>query len=912
MAALMAAACGGNPGQSNVDLGIGDAVDGGGTVPDGSDAGNLPDAQPPTDVPPVDVNLPFTPASVDTMAPMNVRVGDMITVTCVLVDASGETNAPPPGLVPDIRVEPASSVMMMGGNLIAIRTGQVEIACAFPTLSLVDTSPALVQIAAGPPASVTTAVDTTTVTAGGTATAACLVYDAYGNLVTDVQPTVTVTPSDTGNTTDGNTTTFTHTGRYTVACTLEGAASTGVGVEVDPALPAQLVLGKSPDEAVYFVGQNVEVTHTVLDRYGNTVPNAQVIKTSANVTGSGPTNQIGFDRFSYGGDGLYRVTGTVSGPTDGNVVLSGTVDILVDSNGPDIRCDSPGDGTVVVLSPGAPVTFHGSVSDVNGLAAGGVMVNGNPVNVAGDGSFQLDVTTTYGINFIDLVATDANGQQNSRTCAFLVADRFVNEGALLDNSVMLRLAQSAVDDNSRAGAINSLDDILSIVLNSPGLASTLDSALRNANPLKANSCDQQVCVFGACACVLSSEIDYNSSSLPGPNTSSLTLVQGGLAASVRFNAPVINLRVQGHAAGIPFNTTGDVDIDFIQVNVTFDLGVDGNGRPNISVRPNTISVSVGNITTHFSGIDGFIINLAVAIANGTIRNIVANTLQSFVTNNFNSVLDGLVSGLDISSLGTSFNVPKLDGSGNITLNFGLGFSSIGANSARALFGIGTRFTAATSQTRDPHQAPLPPFDTFVDPDAAGRPVAIAVHVGVFQQALQALWRAGLFDGDLGAIAGGGEGASAVLSTGLPPVVYVKSGTTVGLDLGAINLVLNYPGVIDNLAVTLGARATTTVTLNGDDLTFSGITIDQLFFSTGAVSLDQATRNTLESFFQRLLQSAIGSALNNALPALPIPSFPIPGSLGQFGLPVGGQLGITGATLNAIDPHFILRGNFGVR
>ena len=124
------------------------------------------------------------------------------------------------------------------------------------------------------------------------------------------------------------------------------------------------------------------------------------------------------------------------------------------------------------------------------------------------------------MNHVDIEATDTLGNVRRELCTFVVADRFVDEGALLANSVMLRMAQSAVDDNSRAGAINSIDDILAAVLNSQGLRDTLHSALLAANPLKPDSCDQQVCVFGACTCVLSSQVTYLAAPpCPGPTPS---------------------------------------------------------------------------------------------------------------------------------------------------------------------------------------------------------------------------------------------------------------------------------------------------------------------------------------------------------------------------------------------------------
>ena len=50
--------------------------------------------------------------------------------------------------------------------------------------------------------------------------------------------------------------------------------------------------------------------------------------------------------------------------------------------------------------------------------------------------------------------------------------------------------------------------MLEAALGSSGLHETLGSALQKASPLKASSCDQKFCLFGACVCLLSSEVDY--------------------------------------------------------------------------------------------------------------------------------------------------------------------------------------------------------------------------------------------------------------------------------------------------------------------------------------------------------------------------------------------------------------------
>src|SRR5262249_15995150 len=155
-------------------------------------------------------------------------------------------------------------------------------------------------------------------------------------------------------------------------------------------------------------------------------------------------------------------------------------------------------------------------------------------------------------NFVDVVARDGLGVPTTRVCTFLAASQWANPASLYGDTISLKLAQSAIDDGDRTGAINSLGDILHRVANSPGLHNTVDHALLVANPLKPSSCDKQVCVLGACACVLSSQIDYKSSTLPGPNTVSLGLTSGGVSVTVRVEDPTIKLRVHGSAAGIGF------------------------------------------------------------------------------------------------------------------------------------------------------------------------------------------------------------------------------------------------------------------------------------------------------------------------------------------------------------------------
>jgi len=292
---------------------------------------------------------------------------------------------------------------------------------------------------------------------------------------------------------------------------------------------------------------------------------------------------------------------------------------------------------------------------------------------------------------------------------------------------------------------------------------------------------------------------------------------------------------------------------------------------------------------------------------------VANALRGYVTGNFNAILDGLVSSLDISTLGASFNVPRLDGAGNIPVGFGVSFSSLSANPARMLFGIGTRITAPPAHARPSLGVPLPAEATLLDPSTP-RAVTVAVHTALLNQAIHALWRGGLLDASVGGGSLGGlpDGVAIEVSGGLPPVARVVTSNEVELAIGALQLSITYPGLFDNLLVTVGARARTMTTLMADDLNFGAIRITDLYFSTGTVTLAPATRDLIEDLLRTLVQSIVDTSLNDALPAIPIPTFTLPSSVAPYGLPAGTDMGITGPTLTLEGSHVLLRGGFGTR
>ena len=148
---------------------------------------------------------------------------------------------------------------------------------------------------------------------------------------------------------------------------------------------------------------------------------------------------------------------------------------------------------------------------------------------------------------------------------------------------------------------------------------------------------------------------------------------------------------------------------------------------------------------------------------------------------------------------------------------------------------------------------------------------------------------------------------------MPLVMSLENSNSVRVMLGGLRIRLTYPGLFDApITIYLGATARSGIRLVGESLQFDDITLDELYFSTEDAGLSPANRGIIAEFLRALVQSIINDSLNDALPALPIPSFQLPNNLSAYGLPGGSTLGVVSPTLSSSTNHIILDGSFGVQ
>jgi hypothetical protein len=580
----------------------------------------------------------------------------------------------------------------------------------------------------------------------------------------------------------------------------------------------------------------------------------------------------------------------------------------ITSDLPEVVCTKPLDGAILNQAPGQ-ISVSGTVSAIEGVDT--LTVNGAPVAFDSTGAFTTPIDAVWGTNFVDFDVIDKKGYENHQSCAFLLSDSWAPDTQLLPSTITLRAAQTAVDDSSRSGNINSLADVMDAALNSNGVVNLIDSDLKSANPLYPDTC-QQYGVLGNC--LFDVQVSYLGMQVSGPNSISLTLVDGGFESTSVIRNATINLHVTGSASGVTFDTTGTVSLDTATATAVLNASL-SQGQTDFSIRPGSVSISAGTISTNFSGLSGAILDTVTSLFNATVTSSLTQTLSDGITQFINSSLANAMSDLSIHNLATTFVVSRLDGTGTINVNFASGISTVNMNTSRMLTSFGTQFQAASAQQTDTLGAPIPSGNRLLDFTTTA-PFASAVHTGLLDQALYALWRSGYFNatftgGDLnGAVP---AGVTLKIDASLPPTVSLREDGRIEIAMGALNMTLTNPAQFaTTISGTIGGRVSCSDSLQGQNLLLENCTLDEKHISIGQAFLVGPSSIELENIFGSVLTSLFSEVVDNAIPVMPIPSYVLPEVVTNYGLPAGAELGLYNPVLDYQEQDVLLEGTLGLQ
>lgn len=309
-----------------------------------------------------------------------------------------------------------------------------------------------VDVTPGAAASLSVQADPPLVVAGDEVRLIADVRDAYGN-PTEGNVGFSVTPSAQVN---GDSVIATVSGLYEVSGVLSGTDATATDTfSVIAADPASLSISLSSYDVE--VGQGVVVDIQLRDAYGNDsdVP----VDLSTDPT-TGTRAWGSFVRFDA--EGRFTVHADVPAynlhDEDGPV--------LVDSRGPAIRISEPDRGVEIRESDMPVVTVAGSVSESISPAGMTVTINGVPATLTSNGLFSLQMTPTKGLNEIEVVATDGDGNVSDHYQTFLWGD-FLPMGDPAEDGIVARLNEGAIETIE-----DMVDDLLDLSAVGAGLANT--------------------------------------------------------------------------------------------------------------------------------------------------------------------------------------------------------------------------------------------------------------------------------------------------------------------------------------------------------------------------------------------------------------------------------------------------------
>lgn len=274
-------------------------------------------------------------------------------------------------------------------------------------------------------------------------------------------------PSDTGEDVDQD------------AVDTDSSPPPDVTPDVPPAQPVALEVRIVPGRALYTPGLMVEVRATLYAPDGREISGPAPTVTVTPATGA----TASADRWRLEEEGRITFEACVPiAPTEQNPggTLCGQRDVVVDGGRPTLEILNPMPGAELTFVEARGVVIRGRVDDTHGPVV--VYLDGRPVEVADDGTFSAPFVPAWGINHIDVVATDRLHAIETRAGVdVMVAERFVPYAptaespiaATFDNALLLQISQRFLDANLAERVNFDTDPI-----RTTDLASILDLLLR--------------------------------------------------------------------------------------------------------------------------------------------------------------------------------------------------------------------------------------------------------------------------------------------------------------------------------------------------------------------------------------------------------------------------------------------------
>lgn len=884
-ALLWAPACGPDPTQGTDGAAKQDAgqlTDGVGSTDKGA-----PDQGPPTETT-QEREAPVA-TSVETELSKNAAMaGELVTVTCTVKDQYGA----PITSETKVTVDPQPQGQVKAAEVVIEQEGTYKVACQLIDGSLTDDTPEELVISGGTPTSIDTELQPAVAMAGQQVKILCKATDQFGNTL-PVSAVAQVNPS-TDVIQNGDTLTSTKVGSYQVACALGGLVDdTPATLEITPGLPARMDLTADPAKPYYKREETILLERKIFDKYDNEIKSANV---KVDVTPDGQEiDKSGYpDSVAFKEDGIYKTKVSIDGKTEGDKPVEQELTLRVDGSGPDIVVTSPKRAEMRTGSKTIAITgkVTDKVSDVTSLK-----VNGKTITVNAQGEFSTTMTAQWGLNLINVEATDKAGNTGYRAQSYLWSDKYHKYTSPRQAKAMVaRLNKNAIDDGNRS-TLNDLASILEKVINALDIDSYVPTTLVSGK--------YKIPPFGP---KVSYSVKKTGKITMGRRQIRLTPQTGGVKIWLRVEK--VNAPLKGSAAG--FLNKSVTVVGDVEMNGELTMGY-SNGKATVVVK--SISANVDKIKVNaFSGLFSFLNGLVTSALRGSIRKGLENAVKSALPGPAADFLNGF-------KLNQSFNLPGALNNTTLTLDSGL--DTVAFDSAGGILGLAGRITAQKGITDGKLGTPIrtnkqPTWST------TAYDFGVSFSHNFLNELFTRAWYAGALSVDMSdKIKVNGtsklpidpKGAKIKLTALLPPLVHPgTNGRPVDLAVGdlLVEITADVAGLGKfDVTAYLSARFGANVGINANnELTFaldfkpSVFAIDVISvkgFSTGDLGEFSKVLQTIAPEISQFITAAV-------LKNLPLPTIDLSKIGGKYGIPPNTRLGINNGKVDATGDYLKVTGN----
>ncbi len=497
------------------------------------------------------------------------------------------------------------------------------------------------------------------------------------------------------------------------------------------------------------------------------------------------------DRYELLREGTVRFTAcTLVDGLEGAPVC-GWDEVVVDDAPPTITLTSPTPGAQLDASANPMIDVTGTVTDTFGEPR--AFVNGVEVDLDENGAFATQLTPRWGINTVQVEATDGFHPTTSEAVAdVLWAADYVVPGqppVSFAQAIVLRLGQLFVDDRVRVGTApdgtfvtKDLADILELVVRNIDLSAQIPDPVFDSNELFLRVTQVSI----------------------GKPLVQLDITDDGLEVFIQVSDLIAF-------------TEGDITLDNTQlsldgqingaISALVEIDVDkASPSDPIEVTVSGLAVSIDALNPAFTAPEvNAIFALAQSLLRTTVEDLLVDTLETAFVDQLPAILIDVLTALDDVLAGQTFDLDT--GLGQpITLTIDGGVEAVDTAWRHHLDASLALDASASNSGIHPESRGYSRFwpnagePSFFD---SGR-IQFGIPLALVNSLLHALWDAGLLDADITDIVPV-NAQRAELAAKLPPVVRPPvRGEPFGLviELGQVEIETELVGRIDRYGVSL--------------------------------------------------------------------------------------------------------------